>query len=41
MDTIYIPHTKQVKNTVPIPFKMELDGIAEDYDIDIGDNELI
>jgi len=26
---------------VPIPFKMDLDGIAEDYDIDIGDNELI
>ncbi|KAL4430532.1 hypothetical protein ABPG74_005457 [Tetrahymena malaccensis] len=37
----YIPETKRVENTVSIPQDFGLDGVAEDFDIDYGGQDLI
>lgn len=36
---IFVPQTKIVENTTPIPIMMDLEDIAE-FDVDMGDSEL-
>ncbi|EAS05162.2 WASH complex WAHD domain protein (macronuclear) [Tetrahymena thermophila SB210] len=37
----YVPETKKVDNAVSIPLDFGLDGVAEDFDIDYGGQDLI